>query len=446
MTPEQRKEAARAKLAKLKEATQSKGVNRMDWRPRAKIYLHPDTEIYDRRRHWFSKEVEDKDEKGGKKKSKLATFPYNCPGEKKCAFCALRSYLRDHDEIDNDEVILAVGQGKAREEYVKGEILGLKDQGYDYRRDLYPRGDFVCAAVMVENSKKERPTELKLEVFSGAKALGKEIRKEIETEVDERGDEGNPFFSPYPFLIQFDESESGSDMYSAKARPSEHPDDAIQAILDSEPPDFSDEIKPGDPDAILAVVEHALVREGIKLVVEGCTFVPPGEQGSTASEPEEESEPEEVEVEEEVEIEPEPPKAASKPVVAPRSEPAAESPAVRAARAKAQAAKAAAEAARLEAEAAEAEAQAQEKPKAEPEPKPEEKPKSGNGKAKTEAKPRTTKKEVKPAEEKKLAWEPKEGEEFDICPKCRQKIPTTATECPHPGCGAKYSDIGQALS
>ena len=391
LTKEERLARARAKVERLKEVGQkSFSSDRMDWKPRAKIYLHPETEINDRLRVWFQREVAEKDDDGKETgKKKIVSIPYVVPDDPKaCPFSALRELLRARDDIDPDEVILSVGKGRGKAEYCKGEILGLK--GYDFRKNLKPQADFVVAAVLVEDSKKNRPKELKLEVLAGAKSLATEIRKEIESEIDESGEEkGNPFFEPYPFIIEYDDRESGSDMYSARGRPTEGPgDDAeLTRILDGECLDLSDELELSDPDAMLAALNDALVRDDLEIEIEndGEVFRKP-KAGAREPEPKEK------------------PRAKAK----------------------------------------EPEKAPEKAPEKEPEPKAEREPPKSRGKEEEPEEPpkaprvkkATSKK--KEAPKKELGWEPGEGEEYDICPKCREKVPQDATKCPHPGCGAEY--------
>ena len=226
---EERKARARAKLDRLKQVTKTGGrgfADRMDWRPKAKIYLHPDTDLHDRKRVWFPKVIDTKEDEQSrsnrrakkKPKSKISWVPYVVHDEEsRCPFAELRRILRENQEIDGDEIILVVGEGREKVEFCKGEVLGWDN--YDFRKRLTPQSDFVCVALMAEDAKGNRPKELKLEVFSAAKSLGEDIRKEIELEIDESGeDEGNPFLRPYPFIITYDSDAQPSQMYDASGR------------------------------------------------------------------------------------------------------------------------------------------------------------------------------------------------------------------------------------
>ncbi len=281
LTKEQRKERARAKMVKLREASKSnKSADRMDWRPKAKVVFHPDTEIKPRRRIWFPKVVDDKDDdkkgKKGKKgngKTKVVSVPFNVPFDlEKCPFTLLSKILREDDTIDGEENILCIGTGRNKVELCKGEILGW--DGYDYKKSLKVGNDFVAVAVMIENVKKKRPSNLKAVIFSGAKSLGSDIMKEIESEMDESGEElGCPFITPYPFILQYDEDERGSDMYSANARPSDADevaeDEELMKILNEEPPDIESEIELSSISEMVKAINSAIIYEGLVIEMEG---------------------------------------------------------------------------------------------------------------------------------------------------------------------------------
>jgi hypothetical protein len=449
---EERIAAARAKVKKLKEASKQRGrADRMDWRPKALIYLHPDTDIHERRRVWFSKEVDEKDEgkkgkKKGKKGKRIVTVPYNVPDDPECdAFYLLRQVLKDDEGIDGDEVILVVGSGRDKVEYRKGDILNWDD--YDYKKRLHPQSDFVCAAVMVEHKGKE-VDHPKLETLSGAKTLGKEIVKEIETEVDENGDElGNPFLNPYPFLIEYDETASGTDMYSASARTRKSPNEAVTELLEQDPPDFSDEIEVDDAEAVHAMLTDCLVYdleipEPKDAVFKDGTKAEDGDGDQVEDPPKKgEREPEE-----------EPKSAAAQEpaeeVETDRGEEASEDEEDEIAAAE----RALAEAKAKRAEKAEKAAKAAKSGKSKAKPKKaekEDKPKTTTRRRKV-AKPDPPADDVKVPKDYKdpgprpddpnVTWWPdrEKGEPYDICPKCEREIPEDATECPHKDCDAEY--------
>lgn len=396
---ERRLENARAKLNRLREVSKTRngGAQRMDWKPKAKIYLHPDTELHDRLRIWFPKEIElkqDDDGKSGRRskssgkgaKTKVVNLPFNVPSNpKECPFQTLRQILKDRGDVDGDDVILSVGSGRNRVEMCKGEILGW--DGYDFRKSLKPQSDFVCAAIMISDKNGKRPDDLKCEVLSGAKSLGTEIRKEIESEIDESGEEaGNPFFNSYPFIIEYDENERGSDMYSARARVQESPkgDEKLEKLLEADPPSLEEEIELSDVDVMLATLNDAIVYDGIVVEVDSATFTRPEKSREESKNSEKQNEGEKN----------------SEIIQSENSDVLREGVIVEAESLKTS--------------------------------------KSPKSKKVKESK---VVEEEKPA--KKLGWYPKDGEDYDICPKCREPVPVDATKCPHTefnGCDAEYVD------
>jgi hypothetical protein len=504
-----RKARAESKMKKLREASKSGNLtDRMDWRPKAKIVLHPDTEIKPRRRIWFPKVVDVKDdEKDGKKskkgsgKTKVVSVPFNVPFDtEKCPFALLSKILRERDDIDGEDNIICVGTGRNKVELCKGEILGWK--GYDFKKSLKVNNDFVAAAVMLENAKKKRPSNLKAVIFSAAKSLGTEITKEIESEMDESGEEaGCPFITPYPFIIKYDEDERGSDMYSASARPQETDDVAEDAelmkILNDEPPDIEPEIELSSVSEMLKAINSSIIYDGLKIEMEGVkedekdsktdksaakgkSKKSSTKNNSKVKEESENQEPEEsedpapetvsdedaeaqaqAELEAEAEAEAEIQAAADAELEA---EALAEIEKEEADKKKAEAAEAAAKKAKLDAakKAAakkKAEVAAKKKKKAKELTKEEKKAalvakkkaeilakkKAAavkKEKAKKEEKPKKSSKKVKDEAETEVGWEPADDEEHDICPVCKGKVPVDAVKCPHPGCEAIFAPEG----
>lgn len=413
MTKEQRLKRAREKMKKLREATKTRGrTDRMDWRPKAKIVLHPATDITERQRIWFPKVIDvkedDGDGKGKRKKAsgktKVVAVPFNVPKDPDlCPFAAFRQLLRERDDIDGEDIVICVGSGRQKSELCKGEILGW--DGYDFRKRLTPNSDFVAVAVLIEDSKGKRPADLKAEIFSGAKSLGQDIEKEIESEMDESGEEeGCPFITPYPFIIKYDESERGSDMYSARARPQEAEDiakdAALMKILEEDPPSIEDEIEIAKTSEMLAAINSAIVIDGLEVKMDGVSSKKekeeePEQTEETADESEEQEETADEPKEQEPEKKPAK-RTARKPAA--KKDPAA---------------------------------------KKEPEKKPAKKEPEKEEKPAAKRKPRE--KKVAAESKKKLGWTPADGEDYDICPVCREAVPQDATECPHPDCDAVYA-------
>lgn len=262
MTQEQRTEAARAKRRKFKDANAPENnTGRIDWKKGGKvlIYLHPDADIHKRRQHFLRIEGEVEEVKNGRKVKRkvLLTRSFNCPGEDICPACQFRARVREDSSIDNDDVVLEFRAGRDVEQWTKGDVI--KAEGYDFRKDLYARPDFVTIAVVAEDSAGNEPEEPKAEIFQGSKSLGRRIDEEIDSEIDERGEDiGNPWINPYPFRLTFDDSKPPSDKYGAHAIIDRKPTEKVQAALDGPVPDLSREISTdGMVDAIRDVIEWA---------------------------------------------------------------------------------------------------------------------------------------------------------------------------------------------
>lgn len=419
----------------------------MDWRPKALIWLHPETDIHDRRRVWFAKEIEEKDEKGNKKgKIKVVNVPFVVPEDPDCdPFYLLRGELKAREDIDGDDVVLVVGKGRKKEEYRKGDVLGWDD--YTFKKRLVPQQDVVFAAILSKNAKDDRPKKLKVQVIAAAKTLGREINKEIEVEIDENGEErGNPLFTPYPFRIEYDETASGTDMYSASARPAIESDDELDELFGTDLPDMEDELKIADADAVYSMLKAALVVDLEIPEPKGATFPGRTRGGDQVEDPPEAEEKADDEPDDEKEERAAREKAAE--VAKKKKEAAAKKSAD--ARKKAAEAKKAAEEAEAEAEdLAAAEAKKKVAAKAE-------KPKTTR-KRKVAVEPDPPKDDVKVPEdyddpgprpdEKNVGWWPdrEKGEAYDLCPKCDRPVREDDQKCPHKDCEVSFAPVGDAF-
>jgi|GEM_PF-6805447 len=246
MTSEERREFARKQRQQFNKATQAdKRAGRVSWKNDGKVilYLHPTAEIHNRRRHWLPVAIEqEKVERRRKiKVKKLVNLPFNCPGEDVCPVCKFRADVKENSAIELDDVVLEFKAGRDTQEWTKGDVIGT--EGYDYKRDLYARADFVTVAVVAENASGAEPDEVKAEIFDGAKSLGNRINKEIDSEIEEHDEEvGNPWINPYPFKLTFDGSKPPSDMYSAHALITRKPTPKVKEALDGPAPSLKDEV------------------------------------------------------------------------------------------------------------------------------------------------------------------------------------------------------------
>jgi len=236
------------KKAKQKNSTS----DTMKWKPKTVVLLHGPTGIHQREIHYFPvwKEIEVKDSKGkkGKKKFQVVKNFVICPGSDRCAICQLKSGVKDSD-LDDDEVILTIGEGKAEEEYLKGDILHL--EGFDWQRRISPRSEFIFGAIPVDN-----PTPP--QVLVAPKSLGEAIEKVISNQQEDEGmDEGDPFQNPYGFKLVYDEKALPADMYDAHYFRVKM-DKKFKKLLDSDGLDLEAYLKPTSPKEIVEMVRDAL--------------------------------------------------------------------------------------------------------------------------------------------------------------------------------------------
>jgi len=203
----------------------NKAVEKFDLKGKGKaiIFLHPKSGIFKRDAHWFpvyGEVIED---------SKKVHRVYNTcivhEDAKNCLICQLRKALRDNEDIDDDEVILTVGEGENSVDYNKGEITGV--EGYGWKKNISYKTEYLFGVV-------DTAEPNKVLSFSAVKSLGKKITKTIEDQIEEEGEEeGNPFKNPYAFKLTYDKSAQSSDMYDSKWNKFPINDD-IQEQLDSE--------------------------------------------------------------------------------------------------------------------------------------------------------------------------------------------------------------------
>lgn len=237
------------------------GGDILDWKEDGKttIVLHPSSEIASRYRHPFPmiRTKEEEDKKGKVKKvKKLSWIFFNCvcEGEEsknaKCPICRLRAYLRDNDDIDDDDVVLELEVGRDSIQFCKGDILG--EDGYDWKKNLNARKEYVFGCVNANNPEKAV-------VLVGPRTLGKRIKNVIASQIEEVGDEeGNPFTNPYCIKIKYDKAEKGSEMYSADFSQKKITKE-IQQVLDADPPDLDPYLSDPDLEDVESAISDAII-------------------------------------------------------------------------------------------------------------------------------------------------------------------------------------------
>lgn len=245
------------------------GKNRsdiLDWKEEGKItvWLHPKSGIHKRNSHWLLKvqEVEEEVGKGKKKKkvkkNKAVPWMVICPNTSKhkdrCGICILRSYLRDNDDIELEDVILEFEDDDGVTQFTKGEIIG--EDGFDWKKNLAYRTEYLFG--VIDDEKQE-----KVEVLISPKSLGKKIKKVIANEMEDEGDEdGNPFINPYAFKLTYDSDANPNDMYDAnrsKAKLTEE----VEELLNGEGVDLEKLTTPTNPSEIAEVLKEAIVHDDI---------------------------------------------------------------------------------------------------------------------------------------------------------------------------------------
>ena len=246
---------AKMKLKEFMADTKSKGNSKIvSWKEDGNIsvFLHPETGIEKRNAHWFPVYKEVEEEKNGKKKKKFMVVNEQviCPGFDECAICQLRSKLRDDKDIEDDDVVLTVGEDNDTMEYCKGDIL--RTEGFDWKKDLSYKTEYLFGIV---NAAKPAPPE----IMVAPKSLGKKMTKEIEKQMEEEGEEeGDPFQTPYPFKFTFDKDAMPNDMYDASRTKKFKLTDEIEEFLEADALDLSGLIQPADIGDIVTMVKDAM--------------------------------------------------------------------------------------------------------------------------------------------------------------------------------------------
>jgi len=218
------------------------------------VWLHPASGIFKRDAHYFPVYAEVMED--NKKVSKVYMSMIIHEDAKSCLICQLRKALRENDDIDNDEIILRVGEGSEEVEYNKGEIIGF--EGYGWKKNIAYKTEYLFG--MIDNAKPEKVLSL-----VAPKSLGKKITKVIEDQIEEEGEEaGNPFKNPYAFKLTYDEDAQASDMYGAtwnKAAITEE----VQELIDGEGVDHSFEVEITPESKVAYIIRASLIYDAEEL-------------------------------------------------------------------------------------------------------------------------------------------------------------------------------------
>ncbi len=217
---------------------------------KAIVWLHPASGIFKRDAHYFPVYANVMEDNKKVKKVYMAMIIHE--DVKSCLICQLRKALRDDEDIDNDEIILRVGEGDEEVEYNKGEIIGA--EGYGWKKNLSYKTEYLFG--VINNAKPEKVLKL-----TAPKSLGKKITKVIEDQIEEEGEEeGNPFKNPYAFKLVFDKDAQASEMYDATWNKAEVTEE-IQELLDGEGLDLSILTEITDEAKVAYIIRESLVYD-----------------------------------------------------------------------------------------------------------------------------------------------------------------------------------------
>ena len=194
-------------------------------------------------------------EKVGKKiKEEIKKSMITSPGlDGQCPFAEFISYLKDTDDIEDDEIVLTFGESGKAISYCKGDILGKK--GYDWKKKLALRQEFVFGAIDIGNIEAE--VQIAVSQPGLTNAITAMIRKVSKRKGEE---EGNPMENPYVVEFNYDkDAASPALMFSCDALFDIAIDDEVQELLDGDGPDLDSYIECDTLDDIWELLEVGLM-------------------------------------------------------------------------------------------------------------------------------------------------------------------------------------------
>jgi len=235
-------------------ADTKRGAAFTDWRKDGKVifFVHPKSEIEKRVTVTLRRVVENDD---GEEEIKGIRRFYE--GDSDITNQFILWLKNDTPDIDPDDVVLRLKTaGGDEEEYLKGELLGMK--GYDWRKRLMrPRTEYLfCIINVTEKGEKPKGPEVLVLPYSA----GKKLNKVWDEEIEELGeDEGDPWQNPYACKVTFDKDERGTDMYGAGTvkRPLT---EAVRDLFDEEAVDMTQYTDPGSAQDLDAGTSTDLLR------------------------------------------------------------------------------------------------------------------------------------------------------------------------------------------
>jgi hypothetical protein len=240
----------------------NRGANFTDWRKDGKciFYIHPGSDIEKRMSVSLQTVVENE---SGEEELRWTRRLYRGDDD---PIALVRIWLEEDKEHDLDTVIFrAKTKGGDVVEYLKGDLLAHND--YDWRKRLLRVKIEYLYCIVNVTKKGEMPTgpEILTLPFSCAKKLNKVWDGEIE---DLGEQEGDPWQSPYPCKVTFDNNETGSNMYDAQTvKAKVYPlNNDVRKLMDEDPVDMSSYVDPSQEDTSLGTTAQILK----KLLVVSC--------------------------------------------------------------------------------------------------------------------------------------------------------------------------------
>ena len=172
------------------------------------------------------------------------------------------------DDAEHEVVLTAGGLYNAfsRRDLSQEEKVELRKAGIRvseaWRENTIARCQYTFAVVDIEHP------ENGVQITDEAEALGKAMQKAIRDEIDRNGggevgkQKGNPLRNPYPFLWEYKEEEEFANKYRAVAMSASALPEAVrELIVDTDPPDLTQHMKPGNVAQLRADMERSALVE-----------------------------------------------------------------------------------------------------------------------------------------------------------------------------------------
>jgi len=225
----------------------------LDWKDEGSvvIFIHP-SGFRSRYSIWLPVIAEE-----GKNAGKVVNRRFNSPRiEGNCPVAEFRQFLRDNEDIDDDDIVFTISGKGGKVELSKGDVLGLK--GYDWKNSLKETKEYVMLAVDTDN------IEAGLQVLVTGPAPSGAISKVIKNQIKDEGEEeGDPLKNPYAIKLEYDENEVPMKMYSAFYHKHKYTDE-IKELLESVPAELDNFLQPSDPAELWEQIKDSIVVSGFE--------------------------------------------------------------------------------------------------------------------------------------------------------------------------------------